>query len=322
MSVHTLASSSLQFAFPLNTTANNWLGFIANILGIVGVAVSVAIFFRVQRISRARKDERELVSKALRLRDLNSSLTADAATLDGSASPRQQELVKSDLLKLSAELEAATRILVPGTTDGPDLSGAQLLRDGYWTDSFAADVVERINRALYVVTWRNSRVLNVGLLEGIFRQLQKHPRLEVQIYAVACDAGDETYDSMSKMLTLGSPSIMRREQQHYRDVLDDIIRQREGDGSLQRGVIDRLHYYETRVGPVMHCIVADDDAYWGINFFMNPGIGATEFLNRAYLKSDLRSEFGRKIIEQIEILRSMSSTSRYQLLLRILCISI
>jgi len=306
-------SFSLGSAGHFGGALNDWLSLIANIVGIGGVAVSVAIFFRVQRISRARKDERELVSKALRLRDLNSSLTADAETLDGNASPRQQEVVKSDLLKLSAELEAATRILVPGTTDGPDLAGAEMFRDGYWTDSFATEVVKRVTRCLYVVTWRNSRVLSVGLLEDCFRQLQKHPRLEIEVYAVACDANNETYESMSKMLTLGSPEIMRREQQHYRDVLSDIISQRVADGSLTSELVGRFRYYETRVGPVMHCVIADDEAYWGINFFMNPGIGATELLNRAYLKSDLRSEFGRKTFEQIDILRTMSSTTRYPL---------
>lgn len=300
-------------ALPVSDTANDWIGLVANLVGIGGVFVSIVILLRVQRISTARKDERELVSKALRLRDLNSSLTADAETLDGSASPRQQELVKSDLLQLSAELEAATRILVPGSTDGPGLTGAQLYRDGYWTDAFASDVVKRVARRLCIVTWRNSRVLNVGLLEEIFRQLKKHPRLLVEVFAVDCDANDETYMSMSKMLTLGSPDVMRREQRHYRDVLTDICRERVADGSLQPDVVDRFRYFETRVGPVMHCIVADDDAYWGINFFMNPGSGASELLNRAYITSNCRSEFGRKILEQVDIMRHMDSTSRYPL---------
>jgi hypothetical protein len=298
---------------PISSSANDWLSFFANIIGIVGVAVSVAIFLRVQRISRARRDERELVSKALRLRDLNSALTADAEMLDGSATSRQQELVKSDLLKLSAELEAATRILVPGTTADPHLGGIDIVRDGYWTDAFASDVVRHVTRRLQVVTWRNSRVLNVGLLEEIFRQLRKNARLEVDIFAVACDANDETYESMSKMLTLGSPEVMRREQQHYRGVLTDVVSQKLSDGSLSPDLIGRFHYYETRVGPVMHCIIADDDAYWGINFFMNPSAGATEFLNRTYLKASCRAEFGRKVLEQTEILRTLPSTSTYAL---------
>lgn len=300
-------------ALPVSDGAGDWIALVSNLAGIAGVVVSVIILLRVQRISHARRDERELVSKALRLRDLNSSLTADAETLDGSATPRQQELVKSDLLKLSAELEAATRILVPGTTDGPTINGTDLYRDGYWTDAFASDVVKRVSRHLYVVTWRNSRVLNVGLLEEIFRQLKKHPRLVVDVFAVACDANDETYESMSKMLTLGSPDLMRREQQHYRDVLVDICRQRIADGSLQPDVVDRFRYFETRVGPVMHCIVADDDAYWGINFFMNPGAGATELLNRAYIGSNCRTEFGRKVVEQVDIMRLMGSTNRFAL---------
>jgi hypothetical protein len=152
--------------------------------------------------------------------------------LDGNATSRQQELVKSDLLKLSAELEAATRILVPGTTNDPNLIGTEIVRDGYWTDAFASEVVKRVTRRLQVVTWRNSRVLNVGLLEEIFRQLRKNTRLEVDIFAVACDANDETYESMSKMLTLGSLEVMRREQEHYRGVLADIVSQRVTEGSL------------------------------------------------------------------------------------------
>ena len=300
-------------AFPIGGAWGDWLSFAANIIGIAGVAVSVAIFLRVERINRARRDERELVSKALRLRDLNSALTADATMLDGHASSRQQELVQADLLKLSAELEAATRILVPGSVNDPGLDGTELFRDGYWTDAFASDVVRRVTRRFYVVTWRNSRVLNVGLLEDIFRQLRKNPRLEVDVFAVACDATSETYESMSKMLTLGSPEVMRREQEHYRGVLADIVSQRVGDSSLPVSVVDRLRYYETRVGPVMHCIIADDDAYWGINFFMNPGAGATELLNRSYIRSSCRTEFGRKVLEQIEILRELSSTTLFTL---------
>jgi hypothetical protein len=305
--------SSANFAAPFAGSTNDWISFIANLTGIIGVLVSIAIFLRIERITRARKDERELVSKALRLRDLNSALTADAETLDGNATPRQQELVKSDLLKLSAELEAATRILVPGTTDGPNLLGTDLFRDGYWTDAFASDAVQRVTRRLNVVTWRNSRVLNVGLLESVFRKLKKYPGLEIDIFAVACDASDETYESMSKMLTLGSPEIMRREQQHYRDVLVDICAQRIADGSLQQNVLDRFRYYETRMGPTMHCIVVDDDAYWGINFFMNPGAGASELLNRAYLAANCRTEFGRKVLEQVDIIREMPSTNRFSL---------
>jgi hypothetical protein len=308
-----LVATSLRASLPINGNANNWLSFISNILGIVGVAVSVAIFLRVQRISKARRDERELVSKALRLRDLNSALTADAGVLDGNASSRQQEVVQADLLKLSAELDAATRILVPGSSNDPSLVDTEIIRDGYWTDAFASEVAKRVTRRLYVVTWRNSRVLNVGLLEDIFRQLRKNPRLEVDVFAVACDATGETYESMSKMLTLGSPEVMRREQLHYRGVLADVVSQRIGEGSLPLPLIDRFRYYETRVGPVMHCIVADDDAYWGINFFMNPGAGATEFLNRAYLRSSCRTEFGRKVVEQVEILRELPTTTIFEL---------
>jgi hypothetical protein len=64
----------------------------------------------------------------------------------------------------------------------------------------------------------------------------------------------------------------------------------------------------------MHCIIADDDAYWGINFFMNPGAGATDLLNRAYLKASCRTEFGRKVLEQIEILHNLATTTAYTLL--------
>ncbi|NGM14202.1 hypothetical protein [Verrucosispora sioxanthis] len=282
----------------------------ADLLGIISAAVAIATLLRVQRIARARKSERELLSKALRLQDLNSALAADAETLDGTATPRQQEIVKADLLRLSAELDAATRILVPEVSADEGIPGAQLLRDGYWTDAFADDAIRRVSRRLYIVTWRNSRALAVGFLEAAFRQLQRHASLEVHVLAVACDAEEQTYQSMSKMLTLGNSVVMRREQQHYRDVMVEVVQERLRDGSLKPDVACRFKYYETRIGPVLHCIIADDEAFWGINFFMDPGAGATELLNRAYLRSSTRTEFGRKVLEQVEILRNIPSTTQ------------
>lgn len=287
---------------------------VADVLGIAGFIVTMATFWRVQRISQARQAERELLSKALRLQDLNSALAADAETLDGQATPRQQELVRSDLLMLSAELEAATRILVPSSAgESTGIPGADVIRDGYWTDAFADTVANRATRRLIIVTWRNSRALSVGQLETMFNRLAKYPRLQIEIFAVACDAADEVYEGMSRMLPLGNAALMRREQLHYRDTMVDIISERLAEGSLTLDVVQRIQYKETRIGPVLHCVVVDDETSWGINFFMDPGSGSTDLLDRAYVRSTTRSEFGRKVMEQVNVLRMLKSTTEFNL---------
>ena len=41
-------------AFPVSEAGNEWIGFIANLVGIGGVFVSLTILLRVRRISTAR----------------------------------------------------------------------------------------------------------------------------------------------------------------------------------------------------------------------------------------------------------------------------
>ena len=285
---------------------------VADVVGIAGAAVSVATFLRVRTIARAREEEREQLERALKLRELNSALASNASRIGaGKLDESQLDAVSRDLLALGAELDAAIRILLPSTPNLGAIEGIETLDDGYWTDTFAAEYVARAKERVVFVCWRNSRALKEELLSLMLRRLESNPRLTIEIFAMARDATDSCFEDMCRMLELGDAATMRRQQVFHVEIANSFLKRRAATGPVAADAIRRLHYFEYNCAPVVHCCVVDDEVSWGINFFMDSMPGVSDSLERAFIRTNARTEFGQKVLEQVGVIRGLDTTNEF-----------
>ena len=241
-----------------------------------------------------------ILARSLRLRELGHSLNHNAGLL---ANPvleqRMLDDARADLLLLSSELQAALRILIPEENREARLDGVELVADGYWTDLFASRTLLSAKRRIIVVTWRNSRVLGVELIERLLHRMTAHGNLQVDIYALSSEASDEVCENLSRMVTLASAADICREQLHHRDLAASVISRQLAAGTIPANVLGRLHYHEYKIMPFLHCVIVDDD--------MDPTSGASDTLARAFIHAPARSDFGKKILEQVQVVRELST---------------
>jgi hypothetical protein len=292
---------------------SSWAGIIGLLVTIFGLMITLITFVRVGKLAAARSEERNRFARALKLRELTGIVRADAEILSGDLTPIERDKVRADLIQVSTEVDAASRLLLPDRETGV-LEGVAILESGYWEDQFAEERVKESTRRLDIVTWRNSRILSVGLLESIIDQLARYPGLVVRIFAISRACPETVYQDMCKMLNLGSPAGMRSEQVHHLGTAIDILAERLQSGVLTHELIRRLHYFEISSATFLHCVVTDDKCYWGINFFMNQAIGATPVLGRSYARAAANSVFGRKVAEQVAVLAGLPQTVEINLI--------
>lgn len=274
-----------------------------NLLGIIAAFVTLITLLRVSSIAAARKEERQLLARALRLRELTNSLSQNATLL---GNPTNLEETRSDLLLLSSELHAALRILLPEDSAEVAMQDVRIVADGYWTDAFAARLALEAKRRVIVVTWRNSRILGVELLQRLITRLTTNTGLSVEIFALSSEASTEVCENLSRMLPLADPASVCSEQLHNRNLAKALIGKQIAAGTLGSQVAERFKYFEYKAMPFIHCVIADDNVYWGINFYMDSTAGASDLLSKAYIAGSVRSDFGRKIMEQVDVVRRLS----------------
>lgn len=289
-----------------------YLGTFGAIASIIGLFVTIWTLLRVQSIARAREQEREEFARALSLPEMQDNLSTALMLMQSSTDP-SAEIAKGQIASMRAGIDAAVRILMPEKNEAELLSGVDIVRENYWSEGFASRAIGRARKELTIVTWRNTRCFNEARLQAYVTLVSSNPEIRIRIFYASPSAPDAVYETMEKMLTIGNANEMREQQVNQtKFALNTLVNYAKAK-NLTQNQLDQIELYQFDVVPHLHCILVDEEVNWGINFYMDPAIGATEQLSTAFLRSSTKNAFGIKILEQVRVLEGLSE--RVELLL-------
>lgn len=281
------------------------LGLLGSVASIVGLAVAVFTLFKVQSIAKARKGEREEFARALSLPEIQDKLSTSLVLMQSAKEP-SAEIAKSQIASVRTGIDTALRILMPDKNEDELLSGVEIVRENYWSDDFAARALASSRKALTIVTWRNTRCFSEARLEAYVNLVKSNPEMRIKIFYVSPTAPDIVYETMERMLTLGNARQMREQQINQTNFALKTLVDHAISTGLTQGQVDQIELYQYDVVPNLHCILVDEEINWGINFYMDPAIGATKQLSTAFLRAASQNAFGMKVLEQIGVLAGLS----------------
>jgi hypothetical protein len=297
--------STLNQTYSMTSNLNFWLTLLGAFFSFFGIIITFYTLSKVRTISKAKHEERAVLARSLRIRELLDNLRITEGYLANKQAV-DLENVHLSLARLNTELETSLRILIPEIPTEEVLSNVQVIPNDYWTDMFASSVIAKTKKNLIIVVWRCTRIFREEMLQKFIDSLVENPKLEIKLFYVSPLAPDYVFDTLEVMLTLGNASEIKEQQQLTKKFAISTIKHYTTAKKIEKLVLNRLYFFEYKVIPNLHCVIADEEVDWGINFFMEPNIGATKVLSNAYLKSTISTSFGVKILEQIKILESLS----------------
>lgn len=280
--------------------------YLGTLFSLFGLFVSVYTLIRVQRINRAKKEEREVLTRSLNLRELLDNLRITESSLKNKQ-VIDVDQVRFSLNRLNTELETSLRILIPEALERKALTNISVLPGNYWTDTFATESIDKATFSLVVIAWRSTRCFTEEKLSKYIDKISDNKDIIIKIFFISPEAPELVFETLDKMLEIGNATQIRVQQRDSKAFAIETLVANAIGKKISQEDLNRLELYEYTLPPLIHCVIVDDEVNWGINFFMDPKIGATKLLSQASLAARKDSSFGIKVIEQVTILEKFSS---------------
>lgn len=283
-----------------------YLEYVNTAAGLVGLVLTIVALWRIQAVRRAQRSERTLVRALYGADSAAAQLRAAAAYLDRSRDAKARQLAH-DLVRVCGQIEGVSRALdaADGGPAGPERRSLVSLReDGYFSQDFLLDVVQRSHHELDILAYRPLVLSTASVLDAIRASAERGVR--VRILALSPAASDEVLTHSAALLPSAAadrPDQLRAQLvEAEQRLVSHLFGPRPTPGT-------RISYRRYGTVPGPHFVRADSTVCLGFVGLLS-GPVPTRFDERVHVEVALTSRLGEQVMVHFEQLWQRSAAPR------------
>ncbi len=277
---------------------------ISTVASVLGLIISMYLLYKVGKLAKAKKEEREFMKRTLKIEELDYMLTYLTEILsDNKVTEEEMRKLIPTLSELRGKFIGALETI--GEVYQEEIIRYPIFPTGYYSESFLLEKLKGAKKLIRVVCYRNIRIASYGVLELLANKIKQ--KCKVEILFISPHAPDYVLEHIANKLPPPHQSIkeMRDELNKNLRQIIAVIKEKVGDKNTMKKYFEYRTYNDV---PRFHMVQIDNKIYLGLTNYRSGLVKYKKEELRPYLIIPENSPVGKYIIANYEYLYKTYST--------------